>query len=147
LIQQASVEQVRKRQLSRKNTHIVITMCFYPRGLRKEYRDEYRSDLAPDRTLFRKWKIYEQSKGHDNAFRLSKYEQHFHLSETALSALQQYAIESHKKDIYFVCKCQIGERCHREMLMLAAQKKFGADIAKVFNKYPQFEKRLADLKV
>jgi uncharacterized protein YeaO (DUF488 family) len=144
MLKQASVKQVREQSLPRANTAIVVCMCFYPRGIRKEWRDDYRSELAPDRELFQEWKKYEKTDGHDGAFKLSHYEERFQLTELALRYLKYYVEESRQKDVYLVCQCNIGEKCHREMLMLTAQKKFSAPIDKIHNDYKIFSARLSE---
>jgi hypothetical protein len=116
-------------------------MCYYPRGIKKEWRDDYRNDLAPDRKLFGQWKEFEKKSGHDQAFELSHYEERFHLSPVALFLLKKWSEE--KKTTYLVCQCHIGERCHREMLLLTAQKKYGAQIGRLYHSYPIYEKRIA----
>jgi uncharacterized protein YeaO (DUF488 family) len=141
LIHQASVLQVRRQEISRISTWIVITMCYYPRGIKKEWRDEFRSDLAPDRELFREWKKYEREVGHTEAFKLSHYEKRFHLSSSALEHLQELSLLSRKMDVYLVCQCAPGEMCHREMLMLLAKTKYGANTAPIFNSYEIFSRR------
>ena len=143
MLKQASVEQVRNLQLPRENSHIVIAMCYYPRGIKKELSDEFRSELAPDRTLFTEWKEVEKAHGHDQAFITTRYEERFTLSPTGLYHLKKYS-ES-PLDTYLVCQCKTGERCHREMLLLTGKLKYQAPIDKVFNSYPTYEKRIPDL--
>jgi uncharacterized protein YeaO (DUF488 family) len=144
VLKQASVQQVRNQELPRENSLIVICMCFYPRGIKKEWRDDYKKELAPDRELFQEWKKLEKTDGHEGAFRLSHYEERFDLSELALRYLKYYCDESLTQDVYLVCQCKVGEKCHREMLMLIAQKKFGTPIDKIFNDYSVFVSRLTD---
>jgi hypothetical protein len=50
---------------------------------------------------------------------------------------------SKKKDVYFICSCRVGQRCHREMVLLLAKKWFKAKTDQVTNRYPGFEKRIA----
>src|SRR4051812_40070299 len=141
---QASVQQVRQQELPRRNAHIGVTMCYYPRGIKKEWRDEYRKELAPDSALLKDWKAFEKLYGHETAFKRSNYEKRFLLSEQALASLKMYSEQSQKKNVYFVCQCGLGERCHREMLLLLAEKLFHAKIGKVYNAYPDFEARIVD---
>jgi uncharacterized protein YeaO (DUF488 family) len=143
MMKQASVAQLRSGELGRKNGYLVVCMAYYPRGLKKEFLDEYRSDLAPDRELFREWKEFEESSGHEEAFNKSNYEERFTLSEEALAHLKVLSEFSRRSDVYLFCQCALGERCHREILMLTAQKKFDAPIDKVFHDYPRYLKRLA----
>lgn len=138
MLKQASAKQIRTGEVGRRHGHIAIAMCFYPRGLRKELRDEYRRNLAPDVKLFKEWQIHEKKSGHDEAFRLSRYEKRFTLSPEAMSDLERLSALSREKDVYVVCQCAVGERCHREILLLLAKKKFRAPISKVFHEYPDF---------
>jgi len=55
VLKQGSVHQIRSGKLSRKDGYIAVTMCFYPRGLRKELLDEYRKNLALHVKLFKEW--------------------------------------------------------------------------------------------
>src|SRR5260370_1217573 len=89
LLKQASISQVREGKLSRENGYLSIDMCYYPRGLRKVLIDEYRSDLAPDRELFKEWKSFERAYGHEEAFRRSHYEERFKLSPAAKEHLRE----------------------------------------------------------
>src|SRR5687767_7745897 len=116
MMKQGSVLQLRRRELLPSMGYIVIGMCFYPRGVSKEWRHEYRADLAPDRELFREWKNFEKTSGHDAAFRLTNYETRFTLKSEALVHLD--CLCEREEDVYLICQCQVGERCHREMLML-----------------------------
>lgn len=135
MIEQASVGQLRRGELTRRHGHIAITMRYYPRGLRKELRDEYLGSLAPDKALFKDFKRW-QPRGHDAAFQKARYDERFWLGEEALAHLARLAALSRKKTVYLICQCEVGERCHREMLMLLARRRFRARIGKIHNAYP-----------
>jgi len=47
MLKQASVSDIRKGTLTKAQGYLSICMRTYPRGLKKELTDEYRSDLAP----------------------------------------------------------------------------------------------------
>lgn len=141
MLKQANVQDLRKANVTRNDGFIVIAMRFYPRGIKRELRDEYRADLAPDKQLFRDFKD-NQAAGHDLAFARSNYEQRFALSPEAMDHLELLASLAKSNDVYLIFQCGQGERCHREMLMLLAQTKFAARIDRVFNDYPIWEKRL-----
>lgn len=141
MLKQASIDQIRSGEISRDQGYVIVAMCFYPRGLRKDLMDEYRADLGPDRTLFKEWKATEQRHGHEAAFAETHYEERFHLDHKTLKEFKAFAEFAKKTDIYLVCQCQVGERCHREMLMLLGRH-WGAPTDAVFNNYPQFEKRI-----
>jgi uncharacterized protein YeaO (DUF488 family) len=145
MIKQASVHQLRSGELTRKDGYIVVTMCFYPRGLSKDLRDEYHGSLAPDRVLFKDWQKYEKLEGHDAAFEKSHYEERFELDAKAFYHLRNLAERARNQDVYFVCQCAVGERCHREILLLTAEREYGAKIDKVYHSYPRFLKRLPAL--
>jgi hypothetical protein len=146
MLKQASLSEVREEKIPRNRSHIVITMRFYPRFLRKELRDEFACDLAPERTLLNDFNKSSKSLGdHNRAFAEVGYLRRFNLSDKALERLRGYAELSATKDVYFVCICALGEMCHREMLLLMAKKLFGAKIAPVFNDYDEFMSRLEHL--
>jgi uncharacterized protein YeaO (DUF488 family) len=119
-------------------------MRFYPRGLRRELRDEYRGELAPAPALFADFKRHQAESGHDRAFALSRYESRFSLSDEAWARLGRLSAMSRTRDVYLVCQCPVGERCHREILMLLARDRFGARIGPVHHGYPVAERRLGN---
>jgi uncharacterized protein YeaO (DUF488 family) len=135
MIEQASVSQIRSGEVSCADGRIVIAMRFHPRGLRRELRDEYRADLAPEKRLFKDFKRFQASLGHDAAFEKADYYGRFALDAGGLAALERLSRERGR--IYLVCQCAVGERCHREILMLLARKRFGARIGKVHHRYPR----------
>jgi uncharacterized protein YeaO (DUF488 family) len=138
MLRQASVSQIRKGEITRDDGYVVITMRFYPRGLRKELRDEYRGELAPEKGLFKEFKRHQAAEGHDEAFRLSRYERRFALGPDALAHLKRLSELARKTDVFLVCQCAVGERCHRELLLLMARKRFNAPVDRVFHRYPDF---------
>lgn len=143
MLKQASIQQIKKGEITRGQGFVVATMAFYPRGLKKELLDEYRADLAPDRDLFRDFKEQEPLVGHNEAFQACQYEQRFHLTRRAADQLKILADLSKKQDVFLACQCEIGQKCHREILLLIAQKKFGAEISALFHSYPEFEARMS----
>jgi uncharacterized protein YeaO (DUF488 family) len=140
MLKQASVGQIRNGEVSRDDGYIVLAMCFFPRGFKRELRDEYLHDLAPDRVLFKEWLAYSREFGHEEAFKKSDYENRFQLNGKARYDLRR--LTEKVGDVYLVCQCAVGERCHREMLMLAAKTLYGGNIDKVFNEYPEFLARV-----
>ncbi len=140
MLKQASVRQIRSKEISRKDGYIAITMHFYPRGLSKDLRDSYLRSLAPDDKLFRQFKVAEKAFGHHGAFKKVNYEKRFHLSDQALDDLRLLSTLASRKDVYLVCQCEVGEKCHREILMLIAEKLFHVKIDRIFNSYLQTKK-------
>lgn len=144
MLTQASVAQVKSGEFPRQKSHIVITMRFYPRFLRKELRDEFVSDLAPVKELLHDFNAAQKRLGsHNPAFAEVDYESRFQLTARGREHLRRLSEMSKEKDVYLVCICDIGERCHREILMLVANKLFECNIGMVHHTYPVIMKRLA----
>lgn len=143
MLRQGSIDDISSGKLSRASGHLVVCMRYYPRFLKKEDRDEYVHELAPDEKLFNEFKAMQKKlSDHNVAFRLVRYEERFRLSETALAELKRLSDLARQKDVYLLCQCGPGERCHRDLLLLEAQKRFGAEIEKPRMPYPVYEKRL-----
>jgi uncharacterized protein YeaO (DUF488 family) len=145
MIEQASVQQIRNNEINREAGHIAVVMRFYPRGLSKTLRDAYLPDLAPARGLFKDWQAQVLRVGHDQAFATVDYESRFQISRYGLEDLKRLVEISKSKKVYLVCQCHLGERCHREMLMLIAETEFGASVGHRFHDYPVLLARIDDL--
>lgn len=146
MLKQGSVADIKKELLRRDNAHIAVTMRFYPRFLRKELRDEFISELAPAKELLREFNEAQKRLGdHNSSFAAVDYESRFELSASAVARLKHLAELSATKDVYLVCICAHGARCHREMLMLMAEQIFGCQIGEVFHSYPIFKQRVPDI--
>lgn len=143
MLRQTSIPDIRQGKISRKDGYLVACMAFYPRGLSKTRIDEFRNNLAPDRELFADWKASEEKAGHEQAFVTSNYEDRFKISPEGKESLRRLVDLSRKQDVFLACQCEIGERCHREMLLLTAQAWFNADIGEIFKCYPRYMERLA----
>lgn len=145
MLKQGSVSQLRRGELTKADGYLVIAMAFYPRGLKKDLWDEYRSDLAPGRDLFKDWKEVESHDGHDAAFQKTDYEGRFQVGRRALEHLESLAKLSRTQDVYLICQCEMGERCHREILLLLAQQAFQAPVSPVFHSYEKFMSRVEEV--
>jgi uncharacterized protein YeaO (DUF488 family) len=142
-LKQASIAQVKDGAIARDNAHIVITMRFYPRFLKKELRDDFQCELAPPKELLHDFnEAQTKLNNHNLAFEESSYEKRFDLSAKGIGLLQSYSQMSKDKDVYFVCVCELGEMCHREILLLMAKRLYGARIGEVFNSYSTIASRL-----
>jgi uncharacterized protein YeaO (DUF488 family) len=141
MLKQACVADLKAGRVSRKDGHIVLAMRRYPRGVSKTLRDEYLSCLGPDAALLDDLHAKKQSMPHNEAFAAARYEERFDLSEQGRAELKRLAELSGGKDVYLICQCKPDERCHRELLMLIAQREFGARTAALRFEYPRFEKR------
>lgn len=144
-MKQASIADLKDGLIERGDNHIVVTMRFYPRFLRKELRHEFICDLAPDRQLLLDFNAARKRlQDHNSAFAAVNYEQRFRLNTVALAHLERLSKMSTTKDIYLACICPVGERCHREMLVLLSRELFGCRIGDVYHSYPVFMQRLQE---
>lgn len=144
MLKQASTADLKAKQVSRADGLVVIAMRTYPRQVTKGERDEYLVDLSPDPALFREFKEAERRLGdHDAAFAAVRYEERFQLGSSALADLRRLSRAAGDRDVFLVCQCAIGQRCHRELLLLAARQAFDAVADSPLNDYPVFGQRLA----
>ena len=142
-LKQASVSDLLTGRVSKGNGYIVITMRRYPRFVRRELRDEYISQMAPDWKLFEDWLLIKRAtKEHEAAFRRSHYESRFTISPEGLEHLHRLSSLSRREDVYLVCQCKVGQRCHRELLILLAREWFHAEVEGPYNDYSLFQKRI-----
>jgi uncharacterized protein (DUF488 family) len=74
------------------------------------------------------------------------YEARYQLGPDAFNELQRLAKLSEEKVVYLVCQCSTGERCHREMLLLAARELLGAKVGNIYHSYPTFQARLPEIR-
>jgi hypothetical protein len=100
--------------------------------------------MSPEPKLHEDWLTAKRKyDDHDGAFARSHYDKRFTISEKGYELLKHFSEMSKKKDVYFICSCRVGQRCHREMVLLLAKKWFKAKTDQVTNRYPGFEKRIA----
>jgi uncharacterized protein YeaO (DUF488 family) len=146
MLHQVCLEDIRSGKISRKNGHIAVTMHHYPRGVKRELMDEYISLLAPDEDLLKDFLHHKKdlAESHNAAFETSHYQSRFGLSVRAVTELQRLSEMSKRRDVYIVCQCESGERCHREMLLLLANKWYGAQIDKTHHDYSEFLQRVPE---
>ena len=144
MLKQASVESLRTGAVARKNGYIAVTMHHYPRGLKKDLRDEYISALAPSDKLLHDFlaHVKEHGEDHNLAFEACHYEKRFGITAEGLAHLQRLIEMSKSKDVYLVCQCHDDERCHRELLLMMAKEWFGAKTAPLRFHYETFAHRL-----
>lgn len=146
MLKKGCVAQLRSGELSRADGHIVLPMCRYPRGLKKDLIDEYVKALAPGANLLDAFHAERERLGgnHNAAFLSCDYQSRFSLDETALQALRHFAEMARERDIYFVCQCELNERCHRELLLICAKRWWQAPTELRAFSYPVFEARIGD---
>src|SRR4051794_17301672 len=108
-------------------------MRHHPRGLSSELRDEYISALAPEPELFQDFRGALEGRGHNEAFEAVDYEERFWLSEKGIGELKRITDASQSEDVHLVCQCRIGQKCHRELLMIWASLAFRARIDETFH--------------
>lgn len=134
---------VQTGKVNRDQHYIVVVMRFYPRFLKKEMIDEYVHDLAPPAELFAEFKAKDrQMKNHNSAFYVVKYESRFDLSLQGRAKLKEFAELSREREVVLICQCKDFDRCHCDLLLLWAQRHFGAEVKGLIFDYPDFKKRL-----
>ncbi|MCM2323604.1 MAG: DUF488 domain-containing protein [Oligoflexia bacterium] len=143
MLRQATVSELIAGKVSRgPGRVVVVTMRRWPRQLRRALRDEYVSTLSPDIRLLDDFLALRRQLGdHDLAFDRARYERRFELTDEGIRELQRLSDLSRKKDVYLVCQCGSGHKCHRELLLILAREWFGAPAEKPAQRYPIFEKR------
>ena len=155
MFRQARVEDISNRRITKTHGQIVVVTQFYPRFLKRNLIHEYQHGLAPQRELLQEFKAAEKalvdelgksalSDAHNRAFEIVGYETKFTLSPDAVSELGRLAEIAKTGDVYLVCHCKVGDRCHREILMLYAEAHFDVKIGKVFFPWTTIRERIAD---
>ena len=146
MLKKASVDDLKSGAITRATSYIVITMCHYPRGIRKELSDEYVKALAPDPGLLKDFQNEKKRRegSHNAAFACVHYEQRFKLEPEGIAELRRLAGLSGERDVTFVCQCAADERCHRELLLILARQWYGAKTEIRRFSYPLFERRIPE---
>jgi uncharacterized protein YeaO (DUF488 family) len=135
------VADVQSGKITRSMGYLVIVMRYYPRFLKREKVDEYARVLAPPAELFREFKDEDRKrKDHNAAFHFVHYEKRFAISDEGMSRLRELTEKSRHQDVYLICQCRSFERCHGDLLLIIAAKKFGAETAKIIFDYSDFPK-------
>jgi hypothetical protein len=100
--------------------------------------------MSPEAKLHEDWLTAKRKyDDHDGAFARTQYEKRFTISQEGYEHLKLFAEMSKMKDVYFICSCRVGQRCHREMVLLLARKWFKAKTDEITHRYPDFEKRIS----
>jgi uncharacterized protein YeaO (DUF488 family) len=148
MLKQASVSDLIMDRVSRgPKAFVVITMRRYPRFVNRAFRDEYTPEMSPEPTLHEDWlSAKRKHDDHDGAFKRTRYEKRFTISKLGFEHLKRFSEMSRTQDVYFICSCRVGQRCHREMVLLLAKKWFKARTDRITNQYPEFEKRISTSK-
>lgn len=143
MLKQASVTDLTMGRVSKDQGHIVITMRRYPRFVNKKLRDEYLTCMSPEKKLFEDWLEKKRKyQDHDGAFFKSHFEERFEINEEGFEHLARLCFLAETQDVYLICQCKTGERCHREFLLIMAKRLFSANVELPKNRYPVFEKRV-----
>ncbi len=145
MFKQATVEDVSNSRITKRHGHVAVVTRYYPRYLKKTLHDEYIGELAPTKALLEEFKAKEdETRDHDKAFDDVAYEEKFTLSQEGLEQLKRLAEIASTKTVYLVCHCKIGQRCHREVLMVIAEALYGAKIGKLHFSWKTIRDRLPD---
>ncbi|RYZ68647.1 MAG: DUF488 family protein [Proteobacteria bacterium] len=145
MLKQATVEDISNSRVTKRHGRVVVTTRYYPRFLKKKLVDEYYGGLAPTKELLSEFRTREEVVlDHDQAFADVDYESKFSIDESALAKLQELSDLSRAQDVYLICHCKLGQRCHRDILLMIAKQQFDAPIGRVYLEYPVITKRLLD---
>ena len=138
-----AVKELSAGAIQRRFGHTVVVMQYYPRFVGRDLIDEYCRNLAPAKDLFTEFKALERSlKDHDRAFEQIHYEERFSLSPEGVSDLQRLSALSAARDVYLICQCLALQRCHADLLLLAARHLFQAGVQWPRQTYDVFSNRL-----
>ena len=145
MLRQASLQELKDHVVTKRHGHLVMATRYYPRFLSRHDIHEYRSVLGPEKELLDHFKKLDKTlNDHNLAFERAGYEEKFNLSIAGAAELERLARLSLDQEVYLICHCERGQKCHRELLMIMAQEFFGVSIAPLSNDYPVFRKRFAD---
>ncbi len=142
MLYRAPVAEVKAGRVNRRYGYLAIVMQYYPRFLGKELTDAYLKSLAPDKSLFTEFKALELASDHDAAFEAVKYQSRFEITPAGWKDLEALAGISSARDVFLICQCNLDQRCHADLLLLAAQARFNARIPTLRKAYPEFSARL-----
>jgi uncharacterized protein YeaO (DUF488 family) len=143
MLYRAAVRDVKEGRISRRYSHIVVVMQYYPRFLGKDKVDEYVKALAPDKALFTEFKAKDrETKDHNGAFAAVNYEARFHLNGKGREELARLSELSKTKDVFLICQCGPSDCCHADLLLILARRWHGASTPPLRQRYPIFEANL-----
>jgi uncharacterized protein YeaO (DUF488 family) len=143
MLRRASVSDLREGRVSKDSSYIVVPMRFYPRGIARELVDEYVRELAPSDELFSEFKARERKlANHNSSFYLVNYESRFAITPEGWARLEEFSTFSREREVVLICQCRDFDRCHCDLLLLTAQKRFGAEIKGLIFDYPIYRERL-----
>lgn len=145
MLKQGRVIDVKRGRLSKANGYIAIVTRIHPRYFANRLLDKWIPDMAPTRYLLDAFRARVLKLGDDQnaGFVAVDYDRKFELCQKGWEELERLSKLSHDQDVYLVCHCEIEEMCHRELLLLLAEKYFGAEIDSIHNSHPDF--RLLDV--
>ena len=147
VLRQGSVSDLITDRVSREKGYVVITMRRYPRFINRSLRDEYLSCMSPDWPLFEDWiSAKRRYQNHDGAFGRVRFEERFDVNDAGLEQIRRLSQMAADRDVFLICQCPTGRRCHREFLLILARRLFGAKAEEPANDYPKFEARLPEFR-
>lgn len=142
MLRQATVEDISNSRVTKRHGRIIVVTRYYPRFLKKPLITEYEGNLAPTKELLTEFKDAEREIGdHNAAFEQVDYEAKFTLNDEGLARLEELSIAAQAEEIYFVCHCAMGQKCHREILMRMAAEFYSAPVARTYFDYKKLLSR------
>ena len=145
MLKQGRVIDVKRHLLSRANGYIAVVTRIHPRYFANSLLDKWIPELAPSRDLLDEFreKVHELDGNHNAGFGAREYDKKFQINSNGWEKLERLSKLSRTQDVYLVCHCKVEEMCHRELLLLLAEKCFGAEIDPIHNPHTDF--RLSEL--
>lgn len=140
MLKQARVDDLRKGRITKEDGYLVVATRHYPRGVKKDLFHKFEYCLAPTKELLAEFldEVKKRDGDHNAGFLGMKYARKFRLSEKGWWKLREYAELSKRMDVYLICHCKSEDRCHRELLLLLAQRFVAADIDPPVNTFDDF---------
>lgn len=143
MLKRASVAQVKSGEITKSDGHLVVAMRVYPRFLPRDRVDEYSKVLAPQADLFARYrKLKTGGRDQNDAFRTAGYEREFRLTQEGLIELERLTEVSRARDVFLICQCAQDEMCHVDLMLLIAERRFGARIGRLALSYAGFRETL-----
>lgn len=145
MIKQGSLQDVREGKITKADGWLCLTTRYYPRFLKTHEIDEYVSDFAPSKKLLTEFKNKAKRVGHNAAFEAVDYQNKFEITAKGHAHLRMLVELGRDRNVYLLCYCDYSCYCHRELLLLIANRKYGAAIGPLFHKYSDFLLRIGNL--
>ena len=142
MLKPAVIGEIQDGTITKENGFLCVVTRYYPRFLARNRIDEYVALLSPTKKLLADFKNASRRIGHDAAFLKIDYQNQFALTSDALNELERLTLISKASDVFLSCYCAREHFCHRDLLLIYAEKFYGAEIEKPHHDYAVFRERI-----